>query len=216
MKAVLPVTLEAHRFRARDAIAGDPALDFVNTVTGRDETPRDWIDSYCRLLEWAGFVQLLPERTLRALAKKARSEPSKARRALARAKALREALYCLLTRIIAGTAPPKQALEMLYAHWIDAVKAHSLRFRGGRVLAELRGDALDLDLVASIVAYQMVQRVLAEPVGRLRICRGPNCSWLFIDRSKAGRRCWCDMAVCGNSAKTRRFRMRSRQGRSQR
>jgi Conserved protein containing a Zn-ribbon-like motif, possibly RNA-binding len=55
---------------------------------------------------------------------------------------------------------------------------------------------------------------LPLPMDRLRICQGPNCSWLFIDRSKAGRRRWCDMAVCGNTAKSRRFYARSRQHRS--
>jgi len=45
---------------AADFIGGDAALDFVNTVTGRDETPRDWLDSYARLLEWAGRAKLLP------------------------------------------------------------------------------------------------------------------------------------------------------------
>ncbi|MGB6792588.1 MAG: CGNR zinc finger domain-containing protein [Pseudolabrys sp.] len=63
-------------------------------------------------------------------------------------------------------------------------------------------------------AHRMVEHVLPLPMDRLRICQGPNCSWLFIDRSKAGRRRWCDMAVCGNAAKSRRFYARSRQHRS--
>jgi predicted RNA-binding Zn ribbon-like protein len=82
------------------------------------------------------------------------------------------------------------------------------------VLVDLRNDALDLDLIASTVAYRMVQQVLPLPMDRLRICQGPNCSWVFIDSSKAGRRRWCDMAVCGNAAKSRRFYARSRQRRS--
>jgi hypothetical protein len=28
--------VEPHTFSARDFVGGDPALDFVNTVTGRD------------------------------------------------------------------------------------------------------------------------------------------------------------------------------------
>src|SRR5438094_6399619 len=66
MKTVLEVRTESHHFRNRDIIGGDPALDFVNTVTGRDQSPHDWIDSYPRLLEWAAFVHLLPKRVLRA------------------------------------------------------------------------------------------------------------------------------------------------------
>ena len=33
---------------------------------------------------------------------------------------------------------------------------------------------------------------------KLKIC--PNCSWLFLDRSRNSSRLWCDMAVCGNRA----------------
>ena len=73
--------IESHEFAARDFIGGDAALDFVNTVSGRDQTPRDWLDSYARLLEWATLVRLLPERNLRALTKKLHSEPAAAARA---------------------------------------------------------------------------------------------------------------------------------------
>jgi predicted RNA-binding Zn ribbon-like protein len=38
---------------------------------------------------------------------------------------------------------------------------------------------------------------------RLKAC--PACGWLFHDVSKNRSRMWCDMAVCGNRAKARRF-----------
>ncbi|PYJ45925.1 MAG: hypothetical protein DME85_12515 [Verrucomicrobia bacterium] len=213
MKSILQVKIEPHQFRSRDTIAGDAALDFVNTVTGRDQSPRDWLDSYARLLEWAAFVHLLPKSALRALVKKAQKEPAAAGIALARAKVLREALFGLVTRIISRRAPPKSALALLREHWVTGIKAHELRFRDGGVLLGLRGDALNCDRITSVVAYGMVQQVLPLPMDRLRICHGTNCSWVFIDSSKAGRRRWCDMAVCGNTAKSRRFLARSRQRR---
>lgn len=42
-----------------------------------------------------------------------------------------------------------------------------------------------------------------ETAARLRIC--PNCSWLFVDRSRNSSRLWCDMAVCGNRQKANRY-----------
>lgn len=205
MKLELPVTVEPHRFVVRDFIGGDAALDFVNTVTGRDQAPRDWLDSYARLLEWAALARLLPEKTLRTLARKARNEPAAAAAALARAKELREAMFALLTVLASGNAPPKSTLALLREHWVAGIDAHELRFGDGRVDVGLRSDAAEFGLVASMVAYRMVQHVLLKPADRLRICQGPNCSWLFVDRSKAGRRRWCDMSVCGNAAKSRRF-----------
>src|SRR5436190_6733303 len=113
MKSVLEVRTESHKFRNRDIIGGDAALDFVNTVTGRDQSPRDWLDSYPRLLEWAAFVRLLPKKVLRALAKKAQKEPAAAAIALARAKVLREALFELVTRLISRRALTRRALAPL-------------------------------------------------------------------------------------------------------
>jgi predicted RNA-binding Zn ribbon-like protein len=216
MKSTLPVTIESHRFATRDIIGGDAALDFINTVTGRDQLPRDWLDSYTRLLEWAALVRLLPENILRALTRRAKTEPKAAAAALTRAKVFRETLFALLKGIVSGSAPPKAMLALLREQWIAGIDAHELRFDDGRVVAELRNDAADLDLITSMIAYRMVEHVLPLPKDRLRICHGPNCSWLFIDSSKAGRRRWCDMAVCGNAAKFRRFQKRSRQRRSAR
>jgi predicted RNA-binding Zn ribbon-like protein len=203
-------TIESHEFAARDFIGGDAALDFVNTVTGRDQEPRDWLDSYARLLEWATLARLLPEKNLRALTKKMHSEPAAAARALTRAKELREELFALVSAVASGNAPPKSALAALREHWLAGSDAHDLRFENGRLVADIRADAADLDLIAAIVAYRVVEHVMPQPVDRLRICSGKNCSWVFIDSSKAGRRRWCDMAVCGNVAKAQRFYARTR------
>ena len=120
MKSYLPVRIETHRFSTGDLIGGDAALDFINTVTGRDQSPRDWLDSYTRLLDWAALVHLLPERILRALARKAQSEPTAAATALARAKKLRETLFALVTGIVSGSAPPKTTLALLRQHGSQA------------------------------------------------------------------------------------------------
>jgi len=213
MKSYLPVTIESHRFVSRDFIGGDAALDFINTVTGRDQSPRDWLDNYPRLLEWAALVRLLPKNILRALVRKAKSEPALAAAALARAKVFREALFVLITGIVSGSTPSKAMLALLRERWIAGINAHELRFDDGRVVAEPRNDTANFDLIASMIAYRMVEHVLTLPTDRLRICHGSNCSWVFIDSSKAGRRRWCDMAVCGNAAKSRRFHARLRQRR---
>src|SRR5215470_7247950 len=121
MKSDLQVTIESHRFVPRDFIGGDAALDFINTVTGRDQSPRDWLDSYAGLLEWAELVRLLPKEILRTLARKARREPAAAATALAHAKELRETLFALVTGIISGSAPSKAALALLREHWIAGI-----------------------------------------------------------------------------------------------
>ncbi|MDX8492057.1 CGNR zinc finger domain-containing protein [Mesorhizobium sp. VK22B] len=50
-----------------------------------------------------------------------------------------------------------------------------------------------------------------DTVARLRVC--PNCSWLFVDRSRNSSRLWCDMAVCGNRQKANRYYRRRKAAR---
>jgi predicted RNA-binding Zn ribbon-like protein len=45
---------------------------------------------------------------------------------------------------------------------------------------------------------------------RVRVCAERTCSWLFLDETKNGARRWCDMKICGNRNKARRFRRRAR------
>jgi predicted RNA-binding Zn ribbon-like protein len=44
----------------------------------------------------------------------------------------------------------------------------------------------------------------------LRRCDDPKCTRLFIDRSRGGRRRWCDMKGCGDRAKAAAYRRRHR------
>jgi predicted RNA-binding Zn ribbon-like protein len=206
MNSLSPIPVESHQFSAKDYVGGDPALDFINTVTGRDKHPRDWIDSYGRLVEWAALTNLLPWNQLRVLKSAALAEPRVAANALVKAKRLREASFEVIRGIASGKAPPRTALTLLRKHWIEGVDAHDLHFEDGRIRAELIPSRIDLGLISSVVAYRIAEQVLSLPVERVRVCQGDDCSWVFFDSSKAGRRRWCDMSVCGNAAKSRRFR----------
>jgi predicted RNA-binding Zn ribbon-like protein len=44
------------------------------------------------------------------------------------------------------------------------------------------------------------------PRSAIRACGDERCGWLFLD--PPGRRRWCEMAVCGNRAKARRYAQR--------
>jgi predicted RNA-binding Zn ribbon-like protein len=206
MNPLRSIKVEAHQFASKDFIGGIAALDFINTVTGRDKDPRDWIDSYRRLLEWAALTQLLPRKQLRALEKAATEDAEAAANALVRAKQLREACFEIISGIADRKEPSASSLALLRERWIAGVTALQFRFDSGRIRTEAISSITNLDLISSVLAYRIVEEVLPLPIERIRLCDGENCSWVFFDNSKAGRRRWCDMAVCGNTAKTHRFR----------
>jgi len=65
------------------------------------------------------------------------------------------------------------------------------------------------DLKARI--FNAAAELLAEiPREQIKTCGGYDCDWLFVDRTKAMRRLWCDTRTCGNIARVRRYRAKRR------
>jgi predicted RNA-binding Zn ribbon-like protein len=203
MKHRLPV-LEQHAFRDKDFIGGDLVLDFVNTVTGRNGRPRDWIAGYASLADWATMAGLLPARRCALLKRLAQHAPAEATSALETARDRREILYRVLTDLISSGNPSAADLKGLHRYWAHGIEQHMLRpVRGSIELVPLRS-ATALVGITDVLAVRSVDLFRELSGSRVRLCAGPDCAWLFIDTSKAGRRRWCDMATCGNEAKARR------------
>lgn len=77
---------------------------------------------------------------------------------------------------------------------------------GPSLRADETGD-LAQDIAAAGIAALL--RAYARPGWpRLKACRGEDCRWVFIDNSRNTSRRWCDMAGCGNRAKSAAFRNR--------
>lgn len=202
----------AHSFRPADLVGGHLALDFVNTVNGRDGSPVDWLDSPSRLLEWAALTAEFPRSLLSDLRTRALREPALAAKALSRARGLREVLFSVFAALARGRRPPADSVALLERHWKEAIRAARLpagRTGGGPALEAGRAG---VDAIRFEVALRAVRLLGEIPRGRLRLCGGSDCAWLFLDTSRGGRRRWCDMATCGNVAKARAHYRRRRAG----
>ncbi|MDC8013981.1 CGNR zinc finger domain-containing protein [Tahibacter soli] len=197
--------IEHHDFRTADLVGGDLAADLVNTVTARDTQPRDWLDDYDALVRWARRSERFSARELDALADLAQRHPVKAKAALARTKALREALCTALYALVADRDPEPEALYAIDAARTAAANAAQLVSRARRVRVEWTVERSGLDYVTHVVAAHALALFEHADLERVRVCDGSDCGWVFVDTSKNGRRRWCDMATCGNVAKARRF-----------
>jgi predicted RNA-binding Zn ribbon-like protein len=133
--------------------------------------------------------------------------PAKARRALERARQLRELLFSLFSAAARGKTLPEaplarfnDALASALGHLQVALEGRKARWRwsGGE----------DLERVLWPVARSAAELLTSDGLGRVRECSGRGCAWLFLDRSRNGTRRWCDMSVCGNREKVRRFKER--------
>ncbi len=76
-----------------------------------------------------------------------------------------------------------------------------------RLMPLSRGTA---DTVLASLLGAVAESVASGTWDRLKICQNPDCRWAYYDHSRNRSRAWCSMAVCGNRAKARAFRSRSR------
>ena len=195
----------AHDFLPKDFVAGHVALDFTNTVTARDSTPQDWLEGYGRWLEWAGKADVIDARAVARLAAAAGDAPREAASALGRVRKVREALHDVCVALLDGRSAPAAALSELEGAWKRAATRARMAAHDHRLNLEPDAAASGLDLPLDRVIFAAIDLLGELDAERTRVCRGNDCGWLFIDTSKSGRRVWCDMATCGNTAKSRRF-----------
>jgi predicted RNA-binding Zn ribbon-like protein len=192
-----------HRFRHQDLCAGHVALDFVNTAAGLNRDPRDWIENFPGLIDWAHMAGILDRELLDGLAARGRIDPAAGAAALQRARALRSALYTLVHHRRAALAPHVDAVATLQQWCRRAGAALTLVPQESGILRKSLF-ACGLDAVAAAVAIEAAD-LLSRPLdGSLGICGGHNCGWVFLDTSATRRRRWCDMKTCGNAAKASR------------
>lgn len=204
-----PLRVVPHQFSPDDLCAGHVALDFINTAAGLNRDPRDWIDSYARVVEWAGMAGVCDASLARELTALDRTDPAEGQDALAQTRLLRSALYELVHAGREGVRPPNHAIEELQRWCRRGGSALKLSWEAdGAMRTSLRSCGLHvIGVTIALAATDLLSRPLD---GRLGVCAGRNCGWVFLDTSKSRRRRWCDMKTCGNAAKASRHYYRNR------
>jgi predicted RNA-binding Zn ribbon-like protein len=183
---------------------GHPVLDFTNTVNSRgaDFGP-DVLTNFDDVLSWGsrvGVIDGAEEDGLRSLTAK-RGEV-----ALTRAKAIREALYRIFaTRPSTATGD----IELLEREVRSAQTMRVLVPERGNFAWRWRAD--DPDTITHRIALAAAELVTSPAFGRVHVCPGDNCAWLFLDTSRSGRRLWCSEETCGTRNRVRRWRTRRHQ-----
>lgn len=189
-------------------LGGHPVLDFVNTVDSRIGTiGPDYLQSYDDLLVWAGRTQLIDADPRQRLAIEAAQRPADAAAALSRAKALREALYRICCTEVSDRPVERDDLDLFDTALRSALAGRRLACEDGALeWAWRRREALDhiADRIAVAACDLLIEsRGERRPI---RQCPGRNCGWLFLDKSRGGRRHWCSDLSCGTPARVRKFR----------
>jgi len=203
-------------------VGGDPALDLVNSA--------DWdpagavlverIADYPSLAAWAGGCGILDHREEKRLLRRSRNRPRRSQAALRAAHALRASLRAVFLPVARGEGLPGGAELGNFNAWLGAALAR-LRLapfpddppRPGSATAPAvwrwEGHGVRLRAPLWPVVRSAALLLTSSEASRIRVCPGEGCGWLFVDRSRNGRRRWCRMETCGTREKNRRRRSRT-------
>ena len=197
--------------RRFELVGGNAALDLVNTLDWRfrESGPEELLESYSDLVAFAEQSQLLTARQARRLLRE--MDETKAGRVLSASRELREAAAVVFYTALDGGDPSAASIARLGA-----------LFKSARVQQRLIGDRSGLrwewpvELSAELPLWRLAESseelLTSDKLGLLRECAKQDCRWLFLDTSKNRTRRWCDMKLCGNRMKARRFKAQHRRG----
>ncbi|MFJ9865941.1 CGNR zinc finger domain-containing protein [Streptomyces sp. NPDC101165] len=169
---------------------GTLPLDFVGTLRARrNAEPMEKLASPELLDDWfleSGMLDLA-------------SRASEAD--LAIALELREAIYCLVAARIEGRPMPAEAVAEV-----------NLQAAGLPVTVRLGPDGATRTGTAvqglAALAREAVEIIGGDEAALLRECARPECTQVYLDRSRGHRRDWCAMRTCGNRVKAAAYRAR--------
>jgi len=188
-----------------ELIAGNLCLDFINTLDDRPSgNPKELLSSYADLIHFCEEGGFLNIRDSEYLSERADEAPAKAAKALQETIRLRESIYAVFSAIIEKRKLPEPALAELNTFIQEAAGQARLEKVGGSF--ERRFDyRSSLHSVRWPIAFAAADLLTSGNLPMIRVCSSPTCRWFFLDTSKNHRRRWCDMKLCGNRAKARKF-----------
>jgi len=181
----------------------DTCLDFVNTLSYTDGLPVEGLPTVDDAVTFLAGRGLAHEPDLRAQI--ARDGDAAW---LARLHAVRDAVRETWDAQVDEHAPDQSALDTINAVLREAPRIELVAGTGccGIDHRHTTDDPTGEALAALVQPF--VNSVAAGETGKFRICANDGCRWVFEDRSRGGRRRWCDMSSCGNRAKVARYRSR--------
>ena len=183
---------------------GALCLDFANTMGSRQRPASERLGSYTHLLRWGEEAGLLEQPERERLERRAARRPGEARGVFERAVTTRENIYRIFSALAAGNSPPARDVAALNATLPEALSLLRLEPGADGFRWTWSASPARLDRPLWAVVRSAADLLTSSDASLVCECASDPCNWLFLDRSRTGRRRWCDMKSCGNRAKARR------------
>lgn len=182
-------------------LRADLCLDFVNTRYWRGQAePTETLNTP---EDFAGWMANLGG---------PRPGRPPVRREYERAVELRETLYRLFDAEAQDKAPSTRDLEAFNQALAAAPARTTLRRERGAYGWDVDIKAGTALALLAPVLWSAGDLLAGTRLDRVRRCANPECGWIFLDDSRAGKRRWCSMQSCGNRAKAKRHYHKVKKG----
>ncbi len=189
-------------FETLPRVSGSLCLDFANTIErGGNESGVEWFESYEDIVAWAASTPSYNQDDVSLYLSLSESDRNAA---FLEALKLRQAIRAVFTAIANKETPHKDSLDFLNKKISLLFSRASFDVSNGEVLFCIpKGgkpeDILNPIIVSSAKTLERSRNLL------IKKCSRDDCTWVFIDTTKNKKRRWCEMAVCGNRTKNKRF-----------
>lgn len=185
-------------------------LDFVNTIRSRKVVKlHEYLATYADFLTLCRRVQILPESTLNQLGRFSEQNPEAAEAALKNIVAVRENLYHLFSTIAADAIPSDAVLATFNQNLSRALAGVFLSWQGSDYSLQQEVSENELEGPLKLILYSAYQTLAHADRKRIKECA--ECGWLFLDKTKNGKRLWCNPMYCGSTSKSRRYYHRQKE-----
>jgi predicted RNA-binding Zn ribbon-like protein len=202
---------EHRSLREFDISGGNVALDFANTVSKRlSNEKQEHLLSYSDLIRWAKQAGVISSSEADGISRRADAHPRQAARVLQAAIELRESAQGIFSAVAAHQKPPNHHLRVLSVALQRSHRNLELKWTGKGAVWDWKDEPDSLEKILWPVLDACAGLLTSRERNRIRECEADHCGWLFMDHSRNQSRRWCDMKVCGNREKARRFYRRNR------
>lgn len=184
----------------------DACLDLINSEELTDGIPQERLLTVDDAIAYFATRDLVHEPTLRAQVEREGAEAW-----LGRIHGTRAALREVWDAEVERRFPDQGALDTVNAVLREAPRIELVRSETCCGVAHRHSTDDPTGEALARVTQPLVEAIASHATDRFRICANDGCRWVFEDTSRGGRRRWCDMSICGNRAKVRRFRSRHRE-----
>ena len=187
-------------------LGGEPCLDFINTLDNRPVPDKklELLPDYPSFVLWAEQAGVISRQNRPRMCELAEADPKRAANVLDWAIELRECLYRVFDSVVREQKPTKADLDLLAHFLAQSYRAAKFRSSAGRYEIDWQ-DGAELESPLWPIVRSASNLLTSPDLKLVRECSVESCRWLFVDRTKNHSRRWCDMKICGNRTKARKF-----------